>query len=110
MLKFLDDKIIKDYDGFVEIVKQYQADAENMNEILQEFSEKASIIEETMQKMDIGINDISTNVDEGAKGVADVAESAVSLVDAITLIQRETEKSQSISDELQGEVKRFERV
>ena len=110
MLKFLDEKIIKDYDGFVEIVKQYQADAENMNEILQEFSEKASIIEETMQKMDIGINDISTNVDEGAKGVADVAESAVSLVDAITLIQRETEKSQSISDELQGEVKRFERV
>ena len=81
-----------------------------MNEILQEFVEKASVIEKTMQDMNTGINDISMNVDEGAKGVSDVAQNAVSLVNAISLIHTETENSQSISSELQGEVKRFERV
>lgn len=110
MLKFLDEKVIRDYDGFVEIVKQYQADADNMNEILQEFAGEASVMERTMQSMSNGINDISMNVDEGARGVADVAENAVSLVNAISLIQEETENSQTISAELQGEVKRFERV
>lgn len=110
MLKFLDEQVITDYDGFVDIVKQYQADADNMNEILQEFVEKASVIEKTMQDMNTGINDISMNVDEGAKGVPDVAQNAVSLVNAISLIHTETENSQSISSELQGEVKRFERV
>lgn len=110
MLKFLDEKVIKDYDGFVDIVKQYQADADNMNDILHEFAGKASVIEETMQRMSIGIKDISMNVDEGAKGVSDVAESAVSLVNAISLIQEETENSQNISNELQDEVRRFERV
>ena len=71
---------------------------------------KASVIEKTMQDMNTGINDISMNVDEGAKGVSDVAQNAVSLVNAISLIHTETENSQSISSELQGEVKRFERV
>ena len=53
---------------------------------------------------------VSGTVDESAKGVADVAEKAGELVDAITHIRQETENNQLISRELKEEVERFKKV
>lgn len=110
MVKFVDEKIMKDYDGFVDVANQYQADADNMNNILTEFAGKSSAMETTMTTMNNGLGDISIAVDESAKGVSSVAENAVSLVNAISQIQQATEQSQEISKELQNETNRFERV
>ncbi len=110
MLQFVDEKVLKDYDGFVDIVKQYQADAENMNDILTEFANSASSVNEVMQTMNQGLNDISITVDETAKGVTDVAESTSDLVNTMALIKDETEANQNISKTLSAEVNRFEVV
>lgn len=110
MLKFIDGKIIKDYDTFVEVADQYQQDAGSVNEILNEFAGNAGEIEETIKAMNIGISDISTAVDESAKGVTSVANNAVSLVSAISQIQTETENSKNISQMLSDEVERFKKV
>lgn len=110
MLKFIDSKVIKDYDTFVEVADQYQQDAGSVNEILNEFAGNAGEIEETIKAMNIGISDISTAVDESAKGVTSVANSAVSLVSAISQIQTETENSKNISQMLSDEVERFKKV
>ncbi|MCM1056646.1 MAG: methyl-accepting chemotaxis protein [Firmicutes bacterium] len=110
MLKFIDTKVMKDYDTFVEVVDQYQQDAESVNEILNEFASNAGEIEETMQAMNTGISDISLAVDESAKGVTSVADNAVSLVEAINQIQSETENSKNISQMLSDEVERFKKV
>ncbi|MDE6641285.1 MAG: methyl-accepting chemotaxis protein [Acetatifactor sp.] len=110
MLKFIDEKVMKDYDTFVEVVEQYQQDADSVNDILNEFAGNAGEIEETMQAMNTGISDISIAVDESAKGVVSVADNAVSLVDAMNQIQAETENSKNISQMLSDEVERFKRV
>ncbi len=110
MLQFVDENVIGDYDEFVAIVNQYQKDADSMNEILSAFAEKTGEIEETMQAMNTGIGDISIAVDESAKGVASVAENAVTLVNAITEIHEETKNTQAVSMNLQEEVSRFEKV
>lgn len=110
MLKFIDEKVMKDYDTFVEVVEQYQQDADSVNDILNEFAGNAGEIEETMQAMNTGISDISIAVDESAKGVTSVADNAVSLVDAMNQIQAETENSKNISQLLSDEVERFKKV
>ncbi len=110
MLKFVDEEVIKDYDGFVDIVKQYQNDAESVNNILTEFVNSASSVNEVMQTMNQGLNDISITVDESAKGVTEVADSTSDLVNAMSLIKEETEVSQDISKALSAEVGRFEVV
>ncbi|MBO5486354.1 MAG: methyl-accepting chemotaxis protein, partial [Eubacterium sp.] len=110
MLRFVDEDVIRDYGDFVEIVNQYQNDADAMNDILSAFAEKAATIEETMRAMNTGIGDISITVDESAKGVASIAENAVNLATAISGIQSETKNNQGVSQDLQSEVKRFERV
>ena len=110
MLKFVDEKVIKDYDGFVQIVEQYREDAESMDALLTDFANSASSVNEVMGTINQGLNDISITVDESAKGVSDVAASTSELVNAMALIKEETEVSQNISKELSGEVNRFEVV
>lgn len=110
MLHFVDEKIMKDYDGFVEVVGQYERDADSVNDILTEFAKNASEISTTLQEMNISTNDIAMAVDESAKGVASVTENVVSLVGAIKQIQNETENNQEISLQLSNEVNRFKNV
>lgn len=110
MLLFIDEKVMKDYDGFVDIVEQYEHDADSVDAILDEFAQNTNQINHTMMSMSDGLNGIATAVDESAKGVTNVAESAVSLVDAITQIHQATETNQQISTKLSGEVGRFRNV
>lgn len=110
MLYLIDDKVMKDYDDFVDVAAQYEKDADSVNDILTEFARNTQEINDTMQAMNSGINDIATAVDESAKGVTSVAENAVNLVESITQIQAETENNQSISAKLSSEVNRFKNV
>ena len=110
MLDFVGKDVIKDYDAFVEIVNKYEADADLMSSILGGFVEQVTTINQTMQDMNSGIVNVSTTVGDSAKAVASVAEDVSVLVEAMTHIQDATEDSQKISEELQSEVKKFERV
>lgn len=110
MLRFIDEKVLKDYDGFVEVVEQYERDADSVNDILSQFAGNTNGINDTIQTMNTGINDIAVAVDESAKAIVSVAENAVSLVNAITQIQQETENNQEISSQLSSEVNRFKKV
>lgn len=110
ILHFIDEKVMKDYDGFVEVVEQYEKDADNVNNILTEFARNTEDINDTIQSMNEGINNIAIAVDDSAKGVTSVADNAVSLVQSITQIQQETENNQEISSKLSSEVNRFKNV
>ena len=110
MLEFINSDVVRDYDSFVEVVEQYESDANEMDAIFMDFVEKASAMTQTMQSVNEGINDISVTVDESAKGVSGVAEDAMQLVSAISGIQTQTEENQAISRELEGEIQSFVRV
>ena len=110
VLKFIDEKVMTDYDGFVNVVGQYEKDADSMNVILQEFADNSSAINSTMEDMNDNINSVCTAVEEDARGVADVAENMVGLVEAITQIRHETDNNLQISRKLSDEVERFKNV
>lgn len=110
MLQYIDENVMKDYDGFVDVANSYQHDAEDVNSILTEFASGTSEMQSIMQRINVGINDISVTVDESAKGVTNVAENTGNLVAAMAGIQKETQNSQNISRELCDEVERFKKV
>ena len=110
MLAFIDEKVMKDYDGFVTVVEQYETDADSINAVFHDFATKTDEIRNTVEDMNQGINDISIAIDENAQDVTGVAENAVSLVEAMNKIQQETENNQSISRQLNSEVNRFKKV
>ena len=110
MLKFVGKDVINDYDEFVNIVNQYESDADTMNVMLNEFAERAAAITEIMDQVNHGIMDINTTVDESAKAVTSVAEDTSDLVGVMANIQTEAEKGYDIAQELQQEVNRFKQV
>lgn len=110
MLQFVDEKVLQDYDEFVVVVEKYERDADSMNNLIEEFSRNTGEIKDTISAMTTGLNDISVAVDESAKGVTNVADSAVSLVTAMTHIQKQTIGNQEISKQLSDEVGRFKNV
>ena len=88
MLQFVDEKVLQDYDEFVVVVEKYEHDADSMNNLIGDFSKNTGEIRDTISAMTTGLNDISVAVDESAKGVTNVAESAVSLVASMAQIQQ----------------------
>lgn len=110
MLVFVDEEIMKDYDSFVQVVEQYKQDADSVDVILSGVAANTADINQTMDNMNTGINDISTAVEENAKGITNVADNAVTLVEAMSEIQKETEQNRQISEKLNDEVNRFKRV
>ena len=110
LLAFIDENIMKDYDGFVEVVEQYEKDADSVNEIFSVFATNTMDINQTMEAMSSGINDISTVVEDNAKGVTSVADNIVVLAAAIGEIHQETLGNQEISGRLNKEVSRFKQV
>lgn len=110
MLDFVGKDVIKDYDSFEGVVNQYQVDAELMSSILGEFESQAGTINKTMQDMNSGIENVSKTVGESARAVASVAEDTSVLVDTMSQIQGAVGETQKISEELQSEVTKFEKV
>ncbi len=110
MLHFIDEKVLKDYDEFVDIAKQYERDTDDINVLLQDFANNTNEINTTVRAMNQGINDISIAADESAHGVTTAAENVVNLVEAITQIQQETDNNREISGKLEDEVNRFKNV
>lgn len=110
MLEFMDTNVLKDYDNFVEIMNQYQKDAETLNEMFDSFATQAASMADTMENMNSGINDIATTVDESANAVSAVAADASDLVSAMMDIQNETNNNRQVSEDLVEIVNRFKKL
>ena len=110
MLEFMDTNVLKDYDNFVEIMNQYQKDAEMLNEMFDSFATQAASMADTMDTMNSGINDIATTVDESANAVSAVAADASDLVSAMMDIHNETNNNRRVSEDLVEIVNRFKKL
>ncbi len=110
MIEFIDNTVIKDYDKFVDVANSYHDDADHMEEILQDFFTSATKLADTMEQMTEGIDGINIAVDESAQGVTLAAQSTGQLVEALVNIKTEADTNREISEELQGEVRKFKTI
>ena len=63
-----------------------------------------------MNAMNQGLQNITSTVEDNAKGIGGVAEDVAVLVGAIATIKDESDNNQNIARELEKEVGRFEKV
>lgn len=69
LIDYVDESILADYEKFSGITNDYRNDASRVNDILKNFAENARTLKNTMAKMNSGISDISTTIDESTKGI-----------------------------------------
>lgn len=104
MLEFVGDDVIKDYDRFIQVVNQYEADADLMQQILSSFAVKAEDMDATMNHMNMGVQGITASVDESARAVSSVAEDTNSLVSALDNIKDMSDDNMNVAKQMENEV------
>ena len=74
LVTYIDDTIMPDYDSFVKTGEQYRTDATYVNSTMDHFEERANSLKEVVLVMKQSVEDISTAIEESAKGIANAAE------------------------------------
>ncbi len=110
MLRFIDERVLVDYDKFVDVATQYHDDADEINRTLQHFYNNAHQLADTMENMTSSIEGIATTVTQSTEGVTNAAQSTGYLVQALGGIEKEAYANKDISELLSGEVSKFKYI
>ena len=110
MIQFVNDTVLKDYESFVSVAERYRSDANDMDHILQGFSESSKELALTMEDMTNGLDEIALSVEDSAKGVIGATENTGQLVDATKGILKVANNNLQIAAELNEEVNKFRNI
>lgn len=107
MLRFVEENVLHDYEGFVESTEEYNEEVTQINDVVERIADNITKLEEEIKKMNDGLEGIALTVEDSAKAVENVTESAGDLVIAITQISDEAAENQKTSENLRSEVSVF---
>lgn len=107
IVTYINENILKDYDGFVDSGHKYRADADYINEVMTSFTESVDQLRQAMDEVVQNVNDVSTAVEQGAEGVTNAAENTSQLVGEMDTIMNEIDDSNQIISELSTQTNRF---
>lgn len=107
MLHFVDTTILGDYNKFEEVAKQYSSDSTYLDDILDEFSKKASLLEGVMYDLQKSTSEISASIETNTQEIVRVTKATELLVSNIETIHNQASDNHRISDLLRTEVEKF---
>lgn len=93
MLDFMQEKILTDYDSFVDSGEQYKEDAEHINSAMTAFAEKTDNLKVIMNQIVDSIEGIAKASEESAQAVISSSGNTNTLVDKISDIDKEMQAS-----------------
>ena len=107
IVKYINENILPDYEGFVSAGKQYNKDAMHVNETVTRFNEMSANLTQLMENIMESINGINTAVSESAEGATNVAMNTSNLVKDITEIAEAMDDNRQVAGTLTDEADRF---
>ncbi len=107
IVAYINENVLKDYDGFVDSGHKYRADADYINEVMTSFTDSVDHLRQTMDEVVENVNDVSTAVEQGAEGVANAAEDTTQLVGEMETIMKEIDDSNRNISDLSTQTNRF---
>lgn len=105
LLDFVDNQVLNDYKMLVDTSKQYDQDADSVQNVVTEINTIAEQLYETIQQMRQAIDEITTAAGEGAQGTTDIATRVIDIAsktDEVLHQSMENQKSAEKLDEMVG--------
>lgn len=105
LLEFVDNQVLKDYKMLVSTSRQYNKDADMVQEVVVEINRITEQLYDTIQQMRQAIDGITIAAGEGAEGTTDIAEKVTDIAtktDDVLLKTIENQKSAEGLDEMIG--------
>lgn len=110
IVKYINETILPDYDGFVQSGRQYREDAVHVNGIVTRFNDMSGGLRTIVSEITESIRGISLAIDESANAVTTAAMNTNDLVEEISQISRQMEDNSTVSIQLKQEADRFVRL
>lgn len=107
VIQFIDQQVILDYKGMVDIGEQYSIDATSFNKLIAEFSTTTEELFRTVKNITEAMNEIASTVSEGANNTALIAQKATAAAIHANEIVRETQAAKSSAVRLKQLVSQF---
>ena len=107
MVRYINESILPDYDGFVTSGKQYSADATHVNETISRFYTMASELKGLVQGISKAIKDVTDAIDDSTKDLSAVALNTNHLAQNISKISEEMVNNSQVAGDLMTEANVF---
>ena len=107
VVDFINSTVIADYEAFVETGEKYESTAGIMNEILEQFTEKADSLDETMHSMAESIISITDSVEESTQAISLSANNSADIVGEIQGIGDAMDNNNRVTNQLNDSTKKF---
>lgn len=98
---FLEKDVVKDYVMMVEAVDQYNNDGALLNDILSDLKANSEKLTTSMNSITASFNEISTTIENSSMATEDIANKNLSIVEAISDIDRIMENNKKTAEKLQ---------
>lgn len=107
LLNFVSVDISKSIDGFEKMADSYNDDAENMDNLMSEFSETSHDLQNAVEGILGAIVEVSTASNEGAAGTTNIAGKAVSLTNMSEDILNNASGANDVALQLKENISKF---
>ena len=110
VVKFINERVLADYDAFVETGNKYEESAKKFNEMLDGFRSQSQELNTIMDNMADSISSITQSVSESSSAIESSANNSTLIVDEIQQISESLGTNQEVTIDLTKEVGRFEKL
>jgi methyl-accepting chemotaxis protein len=107
ILRFMDSKVVKDYEGMLNATEEYAKDADSIGDLINEFSAISEELLASIQDVLRAIEEVTVANNEGAEGTSNIAEKITTIVGETTEILEIANQSKITAEELNKLVGEF---
>lgn len=106
-LEFLENRVMVDYKGIVDVSVQYNSDAKTVQGSMADIHKMADDLQLAAQQIATSISDINITISDSAHGVNDIADKTNGVVLSTTQVNAMVTQTQKLADELEVISKSF---
>lgn len=110
LVDYLQNSILPQFEKFVEDGEKYKNNANYIEGVMDDFSNKTEGFKSTFNDIAESINNITTSIEDGVRGVSSAAESTQVLVSDMDNISRRMDENSRIAGELDEETAIFSKI
>ncbi len=107
ILDFIDNKIILDYDSFINSSEEYRNDTFKINEFMKDFLNISNKVSDAVETIVGSIMEISTTVNTGTIGLSNISDKNFQIVEKIDKLKKFINDNKDTTGRLNGVINKF---
>ena len=107
LLTFIDKDVLKNYEGFIQTAKQYDKDADTINNFMLDFSAISEELNASITGISSAISNVAKTASDGAYGVSNISEKNLSIIQKLKDISKCAEENKDNANKLNKIIEKF---